>query len=271
MALGRTPSRAQAICLSWLGARKASPTTCCSSTPRELLNSTRSRSPSVRKLFATRYGRPLTPRCASNHARPGETVAGEDYPVAFWVVVEKEDETPDVIRMSSKGFVTGSVELGKTMCDVVVSDSNNDGILGVGDWWELRSENAKPSGSRTIGDYAWSGGKAWMLELDGTNGRKATVLPFDPGVTEQEDLAKRDRLREDRLAVRAAKPIRFRKDVDAALKDVAGKNSPYFLKFETDWCGPCKDMAAFVFTAKDVADAAEGLTCVIVDGDEHKT
>ena len=74
----------------------------------------------------------------------------------------------------------------------------------------------------------------------------------------------------DRLAPRAAKPVPFRKDVDAALKDAAQKKMPTFLKFETDWCGPCKTMDQLVFTAKDVATAAEGILSITIDGDARK-
>ena len=206
-----------------------------------------------------------------NHAKPGAMAAFEEFPVSFWAVVEKEADTPDVLRVSRRGFLTGEVKLGDTAFDVVLSDSSTDGVLGPSDWWEIRSKTpGKGDAMRTVGDFAWAGGRAWKLELDGTNGRKAKVVSFDPGLTEAEDLVKRDRMREDRLAPRAARPVSFRKDVDAALKDAARNKSAFFLKFETDWCGPCKDMTALVFTAKDVADAAAGITSIVVDGDERK-
>ena len=206
-----------------------------------------------------------------NHAKPGSPTAAEEFPVAFWVVVEKEDETPDVIRVSRRGFLTGQATIGEKKFDVVLSDSNTDAVFTTGDWWELRSGQAAGE-MRTVGDFAWAGGKAWKFEPEGTNGRKGKVVSFDPGMTEEEDKIKRDRLREDRMAPRAAKPVSFRKDVDDALKDVAKNKGVYFLKFETDWCMPCKEMAALVFTAKDVADAATAgsVTCVVIDGDARK-
>ena len=206
-----------------------------------------------------------------NHAKPGAAAAYEEFPVSFWAVVEKEADTPEVLRISRRGFLAGEVKLGDTPYDVVLSDSSTDGVLGSGDWWEIRAKGPqKGAGMRTVGDFAWAGGKAWKLEVEGTSGREAKVVGFDPGLTEEEDAVKRDRMREDRLAARAAKPVAFRKDVDAAVKDAAKNKSAYFLKFETDWCGPCKDMTALVFTAKDVADAAAGVACIVVDGDERK-
>jgi len=204
-----------------------------------------------------------------NHARPGDKPAFEDYPIALWVVVEKEADVPDVIRFSRRGYLSGPTKIGDATVTVVLSDSNNDAVFGPGDWWEVNAKG-KAGEMRTVGDYAWAAGKAWKLELEGTNGRKAKLVPFDPSVTEAEDAIKRDKLREDRLAGRADKPVAFRHDVDAALKDAAEKKQPLFLKFETDWCMPCKQMAQLVFTAEDVADAAVGVTCVVVDGDARK-
>ncbi len=206
-----------------------------------------------------------------NHAKAGQPPEYDDYPVSLWAVVEKNGDTPDVLRMSRRGYFTGEVKLGDGVYDLVLSDSDNDGVFGVGDWWELHPRTAgKSAGMRTVGDYSWAGGKAWKLELEGSNGRKVKIVSFDPGCTEEEDVIKRDWMREDRMAKRADKPVLFHKDVDAVLKEVAEKKAAYFIKFETDWCIPCKQMTELVFTAKDVVDAASGLTCVMVDGDARK-
>jgi thioredoxin-related protein len=204
------------------------------------------------------------------HSKPGEPAQMEAYPIALWIVVDQEGDVPDIIRISRRGFLHGEVKLGEDQYDVILSDSNNDGILATGDWWELRGKAKAGSGMRNVGDFAWAGGKAWKLELAGTTGRSAHVVSFDPGITEEEDTIKRDKLREDRMAARAAKPVAFRKDVDETLKEVAEKKSRYFIKFETDWCMPCKQMSELVFTARDVADASTGITCLIVDGDARK-
>ncbi len=205
-----------------------------------------------------------------NHTKPGGTASLEPYPVSFWIVVEKESEKPEIIRMSRRGFLHGEVTLGNRPYDVILSDRHNDGVLGTGDWWELRIPSIASAEERTVGDFAWAEGKAWKLELIGTTGRSGRLVPFDPGITEEQDALKRDRLRADRLAPRAARPVTFRKDVDAALKEAAGNQAVCFIKFETDWCVPCKQMAQYVFTARDVADAAQGITCLIVDGDARK-
>lgn len=204
-----------------------------------------------------------------NHSPMGEA-SNESYPVALWMVVDNPSDRPDVIRVSRRGFLSGSIKLGETLVDVVLSDSNNDAVFGNGDWWELRVKEAKPGDMRSVGDFAWANGKAWMLKLEGTQGRQAKLVAFDPGITEEQDAIKRDHYREDRLAPKADKPTAFRKDVDLAIKDAIKNKTPYFLKFETDWCGPCKLMTQFVFSAKTVADASNGIACIVVDGDVRK-
>ncbi len=208
----------------------------------------------------------------TTHAAKGADAA-VDYPVSFWAVVEKPDETPDVIRYSRRGFMAGAVTIGDSEYDVVVSDGNNDGVIGEGDFWAIsRTKNDDPIGGkiRRTPDFCWAGGKAWKLEMDGTAGASGKLYSFDPGITQEADEIKRDAYKADRDAPRAETPVAFEKDYEAAMKKAAADKKPVFLKFETEWCGPCKTMTALVFTAKDVAAAADGVVCVKVDGDDQK-
>lgn len=208
-----------------------------------------------------------------DHAARGAP-AWEEYPVSLWVVVEKPEEVPSVIRYSRRGFLTGTVAIGGKAHVVLLADGNNDGVFGPGDSWTVRAADAAGAftadESRAVGDFAWAAGAAWKLVLEGTAGRKARLVRFDPGTTRAEDAARRDRLREDREAPRAENPVAFRNDADAAIKEAGEKKRPYFLKFETDWCVPCKQMHALVFTSKAVAEASDGVTCIVVDGDARK-
>lgn len=209
-----------------------------------------------------------------DHAEKGKPAKLQDYPVSMWAVVEKPGDTPAVIRYSRRGFKVGSVKLGGTDYRVVLADGNNDGVFGKGDSWVIVPANGKQSASmedwRNIPDFAWSGDRAWKLTLDGTAGETGKLTPFNPGKTRAEDLVSRDTYKVDRDAPRAAKPVTFLKDYEAAIKQAAMLKQPCFLKFETDWCGPCKVMTQYVFTAKEVADAANGMVCVTIDGDKRK-
>jgi thiol-disulfide isomerase/thioredoxin len=209
-----------------------------------------------------------------NHAAKGADAKYVEYPASFWAVVEKPEATPEVLRYTRRGYLTGTVSIGEAEYTVGVCDGNNDGVLGVGDWWAIsRTKGDEALGKqdwRRLPDFCWGGGKAWKLELTGTDGAAGKLFPFDAGITQADDEAKRDRYKPDRDAARAAKAVSFEKDYDAALKKAAAAKQPVYLKFETDWCGPCKIMTALVFTAKDVATAAEGIVCVTIDGDKHK-
>jgi thiol-disulfide isomerase/thioredoxin len=201
----------------------------------------------------------------------GNSAGSTKYPISLWVVAEDPAVAPELIRISRRGFWVGEVKLGEQLASVIVSDSNNDGIIRQGDWWELRTTPpGKTKGSREIGDFHWGGGQAWKLEFGEKDFPKGRLLPHDPQMTEEEDAVVRDHLREDRLAVRAKEPVAFRKDADAAIEQAVAGKKPYFIKFETEWCGPCKTMSQLVFTAQAVADAAKEVTCIVVDGDERK-
>jgi endonuclease/exonuclease/phosphatase family metal-dependent hydrolase len=193
-----------------------------------------------------------------------------DYPVALWVVAEKLDETPKIIRYSRRGYLAGKVDLGGKPFTLILSDSNNDGVLGTGDWWQLGETGKNATNMRTVGDFLWVNGAAWKLEVQDTTGKRARLVPYNPGMTEEQDTIQRDSLRADRLAKRAPQPVAFRKDVDAALAEATAKKQPCFLKFETDWCMPCKQMTSLVFTAQDVVTASDGILCIVIDGDQRK-
>jgi len=197
-----------------------------------------------------------------------------DYPVSLWAVVEKPDAMPDVIRFSREGFMLGATKIDDAEYTVAICDGDNDGLLAADDYWAIaRVGQDPPLGKemwRLASDFHWAGGRAWKIEPTSTSGLAARVVPFDPGLTQLEDELKRDHYKVDRDAPRAAKPVAFETDFEEALKKAAAAGQPCYVKFETDWCGPCKLMASIVFTAKDVADAANGIVCVVVDGDKRK-
>ncbi len=202
----------------------------------------------------------------------GESTITEDYPVVFWLTVATPAQRPDLLRISRRGYKSGQITIGDTPVTVVLSDSNNDAIFGEGDWWELRVEDvpSKTNDMRRVGEFAWFGELAYKLEIDQPQGASARLVQIDPGITRAADELARDPYGADRVAEKAASPLEFRHDVDAALAEAAEKKIPCFIKFETTWCGPCKMMTQWVFTAKSVVEASSGVMCVMVDGDERK-
>ena len=208
-----------------------------------------------------------------NHGSAEDPVP-EDYPIGLWVAVASRDETPPFVRFSRRGFLAGQVAIGDVAYHVVLSDADNDAVFGAGDWWVILPAEGEGTNdialSRKVGDFAWADRRAFRLELEGTRGRAGRLVAVDPGLTPEEDARARNPYWDDEHAERAETPVAFRHDVEAALADAAERRVPCFLDFETVWCGPCKLMDRWVYTARDVAAAAEGIVCVKVDGDERK-
>jgi thiol-disulfide isomerase/thioredoxin len=208
-----------------------------------------------------------------SHMEAGQWVI-EDYPLNLWIVVDKPATTPNVLRFSRQGHKVGPAMIDGVAMDVILSDSDNDGVFSTGDWWTVRPASTTSrygsAENRKVGDFAWAGGKAWKLELVGTAGRSGRLVPFDPGISETQDEEARDLYRTDRLAPRAKTPLTFSKDIDRSLTDAKARKVPYFLDFETTWCGPCALMDKYVYTSEPVARAGEGIVCIKVDADDHK-
>lgn len=198
----------------------------------------------------------------------------EPYRIGLWVAVEAESKAPEFIRFSRRGYLVGSVTLADAAYQIVLSDANHDGAFGAGDWWALLPDGADQANNiaaaRKVGDFAWAGRKAYQLELAGTAGREGRVVPFDPGLTPEEDARKRDRYWDDKHAARAKTPLAFTHEIEDAIKQARSGGAHYFLDFETEWCGPCKLMDRWVYSAHDVVAAAQGVVCIKVDGDERK-
>ena len=94
-----------------------------------------------------------------------------------------------------------------------------------------------------------------LVELSYTL-RDGTPVAFsDPPV----EIYDRLRVRVTGIRPRAERtdvPLAFAHDVDAAIQAERSEKKHIFLDFETDGCGPCKQMDKWVYTADDVVAAA---------------
>lgn len=195
------------------------------------------------------------------------------YPIALWFVEDPaEPDAAPVLRWSRRGWHQGRVELDGAPAYVLVAEMQMDGVFDANDAWFLaRSEKELlASRSRSLGRHAWLDGKAYRAEAIEANGAALRLVPFDPGMTQEEEERLEDVFAADRAAPAATAPLAFGKDFAAALAEAEKTGKRVFLDFETTWCGPCKQMDQLVYTRAAVVAAARDVIAVKLDGDAEK-
>jgi thiol-disulfide isomerase/thioredoxin len=183
------------------------------------------------------------------------------------------DEEP-VIRFSRDGWMEGTLTLDGVDAVMLVTESEMDGVYGTDDAWALASRDSvsdifQSGYSRSLEEHAWLFEAAYRVVRIDPSGRKAFVVSFDPGMTRAEEIAMNDDLAVDRNAPRSGRTVAFLHDFEEAEAAARGQGKPLFVDFETTWCGPCKIMDEWVYTADGVVDAAQSVVAVKVDGDER--
>lgn len=197
------------------------------------------------------------------------------YPLSLWYVDDPrvEEEEP-VIRYSRKGWMEGSVRLGVTDAVVLVTENVMDGVFAPDDSWALAPRDSAadlftPAYARSLGEHAWLFDVAYRVTEIDPSGRRLYLAPFYPGMTRAEEMEMDDYLAEDRRAPRSERAVAFSHDFEEAESRAAREGLPLFVDFEASWCGPCKIMDEWVYTADPVVDASMSVVGVKVDGDER--
>ncbi len=207
----------------------------------------------------------------------GTDPAGEasmrPYPLALWFVFDPQEPTAaPALRWTRRGWHQGQLELGGKTAHVQIMEAVLDGVFDQRDAWAIARQPAELASAKstTLEQHVWLDGQAYrMVGIDG-GGRWLRLAAFDPGFTEAEELARADVHKADREAARAAAPVPFGKDFAAALASAKASGKHLFVDFETTWCGPCKLMDQWVYTAADVVAAAKDVVAVKLDGDEQR-
>ena len=194
------------------------------------------------------------------------------YPVSLWYVEDlREAQTEHALRFTRHGWMQGQVELYGVLAHIRVSESTIDGLFTIEDEWTLALPDSVQhlyafQQDRDAKRHAWLGEKAYRLVSINPTGRTVRLEPTDPGVTRAQELLDDDQLAVDRQAPHSGRAVDFKTNFDKAEQEARAANKTLFIDFETVWCGPCKTMEEWVYTADAVVQAAENMISVKVDG-----
>ena len=193
------------------------------------------------------------------------------------IPVPGRDGGPPPQSLSAYGF---SQRLARVQVDgldltVLLADGDSDGLFGPGDPWVVLEDAALLAGpftretAREVGEFAWAAGRAWMLGLQGSAGRRGLLSPHDPGMTEEEDERRRGSRPADRKAPRAATPLACaeRGAASGGAGDPAVPARGRLLLFDAARGAECRALDRLVLTAAPVAEAAEGIGCTRIDAE----
>ncbi|MBT8397894.1 MAG: thioredoxin family protein [Gemmatimonadetes bacterium] len=197
------------------------------------------------------------------------------YALSLWYVEDPRvpDEDP-VIRFSRRGWMEGELVLDGLEAVLMLTESAMDGVFSSADSWALASRDSaqdilKPWFARSVEEHAWLFGDAYRITEIDPSGRRVVVTPFDPGMTRIEEEEMNDHLAVDRNADRSGRVVAFLHDFEEAEVLARQEGKALFIDFETTWCGPCKVMDEWVYTADAVVDVSRAVVSVKVDGDER--
>ena len=198
------------------------------------------------------------------------------YALSFWYVEDPlEPDQEKVLRFSRRGWMLGSLELDSVSAVIMLTEMEMDGVYDPQDSWALaESENLKdlyePANSRSLLNHAWLGEKAYKIKSIHPSGREVKLEAYDPGLTRADEERANDTLAVDREAARSGKEVNFSFDYEDSLKLAKEQDKLLFIDFETTWCGPCKTMDLYVYTADLTVEAFKNILAVKIDGDEHR-
>ena len=206
----------------------------------------------------------------------GHKAVVNDYPVSLWYVFDPvEPDAEKVIRYSRRGWMKGRIETEEGAINILLTDRKMDGIFDRNDSWALAPDSSvndlfNSKSARGTDTHAWLGEQAFGIDSLIPSGRIVWLKKVDPQITRAEEEAANDWLAPDRAAKRGGDKVPFIHDFDYASGLAKERKQNLLVDFETTWCGPCKTMDQWVYTADTVINAARNIVCVKVDGDENR-
>ena len=198
------------------------------------------------------------------------------YTISFWYVEDPiEPVIEHVLRFSRRSWMQGNFELDGVPAVMMLAEMEMDGIYDSLDSWALAAADRpqdlyESANSRSILNFAWLGDKAYKIKSIHPSGREVKLEAYDPGITRADDERARDTYAVDREAARSGKKVEFSRDFKGILRQAQEQDKLLFVDFETSWCGPCKTMDQYVYTADLTVETFRNILAVKVDGDESK-
>jgi len=206
----------------------------------------------------------------------GQKAVSNPYPLALWYVFDPlEPEADPVIRFSRRGWMEGTAESDFGTIRLLLTERTMDGIFDRNDSWAISMDSSSNDlfnikSSRDADNHAWLGEQAFGIDSLIPSGRVVWIKPVDPQITRAEEEAQNDWLAKDRAAKRTGRKVAFLHDYKKAISTSRKNSRNLFIDFETTWCGPCKTMDQWVYSADTVVDATKGIVCVKIDGDDNR-
>lgn len=198
------------------------------------------------------------------------------YAISFWYVEDPLDPVKEkVLRFSRRSWMMGNLELDGIPAVIMLAEMEMDGIYDSLDSWALATAERpkdlfESSNSRSILNHAWLVEKAYKIKSVHPSGREVELEAYDPGIARADEERARDTYAVDRESARSGSKVEFSHDFKGILSQAQEQDKLLFIDFETSWCGPCKTMDEYVYTADRTVEAFRNILAVKVDGDENR-
>ena len=202
-------------------------------------------------------------------------VVTNPYPLSLWYVESLREEPSEyALRFTRNGWMQGRVLIDGVDAHIRLSESYLDGIFTLDDGWTL----ALPDSAHNLFEvkherpgrrHAWLGERGYQIASINPTGRSLVLEYIDPGVTRGQEAEDDDQTAVDRRAPHTGGQVVFRHDFAQAENDAKVSGKILFIDFDAVWCGPCKVMDEWVYTADSVVLASENVVSVKVDGDDY--